>query len=85
MERFEVKSRVKQVIARVLVLKPEEIADEANFIFDLGADSMQSLQLVAAFEEEFGIEMDQDAALAVQNVAVAVDFIGKILEAKGSG
>jgi acyl carrier protein len=85
MERFEVESRVKQVIAGVLGLKPAEIAGEANFIFDLGADSMQSLQLVAAFEEEFGIEMDQDAAMAVQNVAAAVDFIRKIVEAKGSG
>jgi acyl carrier protein len=83
MQRSEIESRVKQVIASVLNLKPAEIAAEANFIFDLGADSMQSLQLVAAFEEEFGIEMDQEAALAVQNVAAAVDFIQKILENKG--
>ena len=83
MQRSEIESRVKQVIARVLNLKPADIAAEANFIFDLGADSMQSLQLVAAFEEEFGIEMDQEAALAVQNVEAAVDFIRKILENKG--
>jgi len=83
MQRSEIESRVKQVIARVLNLKPDEIASEANFIFDLGADSMQSLQLVAAFEEEFGIEMDQEAALVVQNVDAAVDFIRKILEHKG--
>ncbi len=83
MQRSEIESRVKQVIARVLNLKPAEIAAEANFIFDLGADSMQSLHLVAAFEEEFGIEMDQEAALAVQNVAAAVDFIHKVLENKG--
>jgi acyl carrier protein len=83
MQRSEIESRVKQVIARVLNLKPDEIASEANFIFDLGADSMQSLQLVAAFEEEFGIEMDQEAALAVQNVEAAVDFIRKILETQG--
>jgi acyl carrier protein len=44
---------------------------------------MQSLQLVAAFEEEFGIEMDQEAALAVQNVDAAVDFIQKVLETQG--
>jgi acyl carrier protein len=83
MQRSEIESRVKQVIARVLNLKPDGIASEANFIFDLGADSMQSLQLVAAFEEEFGIEMDQEAALAVQNVEAAVDFIRKILETQG--
>ncbi len=83
MQRSEIESRVKRVIARVLDMKPEEIASEANFIFDLGADSMQSLQLVAAFEEEFGIEMDQEAALAVQNVDAAVDFIRKVLETQG--
>jgi acyl carrier protein len=83
MQRSEIESRVKQVIARVLDLKPADIAAEANFIFDLGADSMQSLQLVAAFEEEFGVELDQEAALTVQNVAAAVDFIQKALQAKG--
>ena len=50
--------------------------DDANFIFDLGADSMQSVQLVAGFEEEFDIEMDEDKALDVQNIADAVAFIG---------
>jgi acyl carrier protein len=83
MQRSEIETRVKQVIALVLNLKPAEIDAEANFIFDLGADSMQSLQLVAAFEEEFGIEMDQEAALAVQNVDAAVDFIQKVLETQG--
>ena len=56
-----------------------EIADDANFIFDLGADSMQSLELVAGFEEEFGIEMDEDKALEVQNIDDAVDFIAGYL------
>jgi len=66
---------VSGVIRKVLQLPPGEIRPEANFVFDLGADSMQSLQLVAAFEEEFGVELDQEAALAVQTVASAVDFL----------
>ena len=49
------------------------------FVFDLGADSMQSVMLVAAFEEEFDIEMEQDKALGVQSVDGAVDFIAKLL------
>jgi acyl carrier protein len=75
MEKQEVQSRVKQVVSRVLKMDENEIADEANFIFDLGADSMQSLELVAGFEEEFDIEMDQDKALEIQSIDGAVEFI----------
>ena len=75
MEKQEVQARVKQVVARVLKMDESAIADEANFIFDLGADSMQSLELVAGFEEEFDIEMDQDKALEIQSIDGAVEFI----------
>jgi len=75
MEKQEVQSRVKQVVSRVLKMNESEITDEANFIFDLGADSMQSLELVAGFEEEFDIEMDQDKALEIQSIDGAVEFI----------
>ena len=79
MEQQEVQSRVKQVVARVLKMDESEITDEANFIFDLGADSMQSLELVAGFEEEFDIELDQDKALEVQSIDGAVEFIEEYL------
>ncbi|MFH1213527.1 MAG: acyl carrier protein [Candidatus Neomarinimicrobiota bacterium] len=75
MERNEVESRVKKVVASLLKINLAEVTGNANFIFDLGADSMQSLELVAAFEEEFGVELDQDKALAVQTVDDAVNFI----------
>jgi len=75
MEKTEVQEKVKQVIASVLKLKDSDIADEANFIFDLGADSLQSIELIAGFEEEFDIEMEEDKALEVQTVSDAVDFI----------
>ena len=75
MEKQEVQSRVKEVVSRVLKMDESEITDEANFIFDLGADSMQSLELVAGFEEEFDIEMDQDKALEIQSIDGAVEFI----------
>ena len=71
----EVQTKVKQVISNVLKMSEDEISNEANFIFDLGADSMQSLELVAAFEEEFDIEMDQEKALEIQTVSDAVNFI----------
>ena len=61
-------------------MNEDEITNDANFIFDLGADSMQSLELVAAFEEEFEIEMDQEKALEIQNVSDAVNFIESYLK-----
>jgi len=75
----EVLNRVVAVTARVLGLEPDSIEEESNFIFDLGAESSQSVELVAAFEEEFGIEMEEDAALAVQTVGDAATFIAKYL------
>jgi acyl carrier protein len=80
MSTHEVQSRVKKVIGNVLKINATEIGDEANFIFDLGADSMQSMELVAAFEEEFNIEMDEDKALNVQTVSAAADFIAAQLK-----
>jgi acyl carrier protein len=75
MERENIKERIKNVVANVLKVDEGEISDDANFIFDLGADSMQSMLLIAAFEEEFGIEMDVAKAQEVQTIGGAVDFI----------
>jgi len=75
----EVKTRVKKVIADVLEKDVSEIADSANFVNDLGASSLQSIRLVAGFEEEFNIEMDEDKSLQVQNVSEAVTFINSYL------
>ncbi len=75
MEKSEVQKKVKEVAAKVLNMDESAISDEANFIFDLGADSMQSLEMVAAFEEAFDIEMDEDKALEIQTIQDAVGFI----------
>ena len=79
MDNSEVQKRVKKVIKQVLKLSEENISDEANFVFDLGADSLQSVELVAAFEEEFQIEMEEDKALEIQTVSDAVKFISQYL------
>lgn len=79
MEKNEILTRVKDVVSNVLKTDPSEITDDANFIFDLGADSMQSVELVAGFEEEFDIEMDQDKALEIQTIEDAADFIASYL------
>ena len=79
MDKNEILTRVKEVVSSVLKTDPSEITDDSNFVFDLGADSMQSVELVAGFEEEFDIEMDQDKALEVQNIDDAVNFIAEYM------
>lgn len=79
MDNNELQERVKKVISKVLKVNEDNISDDANFIFDLGADSLQSVELVAAFEEEFQIEMEEDKALEVQTVSDAVKFISQYL------
>jgi acyl carrier protein len=80
MEKSEVQKRVKKVIAAVLKTNEENIRDNANFIFDLGADSLQSVELVAAFEEEFQVDLPEDKALEVQTVSDAVEFISHYIK-----
>jgi acyl carrier protein len=76
-----VEERVKAVTARKLGVDEVKMSD--NFTADLGAESVDSIELVAMFEEEFGIEMDEDAALSVQTVGDAVKFITKVCKEQG--
>ena len=71
--------RIKNVAAELLKIDSSRVQESSRFVEDLGADSMQSIELVAAFEEEFDIEMDEDAALGVKTVGDAVGFIDKVL------
>ena len=76
----DIAARVKKVTAALLNVDESKIEDASRFVEDLGAASIQSIELVAAFEEEFDIEMDEDEALAVKTVGDAVTFIGKTIE-----
>ena len=78
-----IEERVKAVTARILKLDPDQIKAEHNFTVDLGAESVQSIELVAMFEEEFGIEMEEDAALSVETVGKAVEFIAEVCRQQG--
>ena len=80
MNRDDVKARVYKVIAQVLKIEESQIDEANSFTADLGAESVQSVELMAGFEEEFDIEMDEDEALEVQNVGDAIDFIGRYLD-----
>jgi acyl carrier protein len=78
-----VEDRVKAVTARVLNADAAEIKLEHYFTVDLGAESVQSVELVAGFEEEFGINMDEEEALAVETVGGAVKFIAQVCKRQG--
>lgn len=78
-----VEERVKEVTAQVLKLNPDQIKLEDSFTADLGAESVQSIELVAMFEEEFGIEMDEDAALSIETVGKAAEFIAQVCAEQG--
>ena len=79
-EKMSVEERVKAVVVRQLKVKLEDIHDDSDFVHDLGADSMSSIELVAAFEAEFDIDMDEDAALSVKTVGKAIEFIRNELD-----
>ena len=78
----DVAERVKDVVARTLKVDRSRVTEDAYFVQDLGASSIQSVELVAAFEEEFDIEMDEEEALAVKTVGGAIKFIEDILKKK---
>ena len=78
-----VAERVKAVTARVLNIEAKTIKASDSFAADLGAESVQSVELVAMFEEEFGIEMDEDGALAVETVGGSIEFIAKVCKEQG--
>jgi acyl carrier protein len=78
-----VEERVRAVTVQVLKISPGQIKMESNFTVDLGASSVQSIELVAMFEEEFGIEMEEDAALAVETISNAVEFITSVCRQQG--
>ena len=69
--------KVKEIIADQLGVKKEEVTDEAKFIDDLGADSLDTVELVMALEEEFGIEIPDEDAEKMVTVGEAIKYIGQ--------
>jgi acyl carrier protein len=69
--------RVKKIVVEHLNVDAEKVTDNASFIEDLGADSLDTVELVMAFEEEFGIEIPDDAAESIVTVGDAVKYIDK--------
>ena len=73
----DIAERVKKIVVEHLGVEAEKVTDAASFIDDLGADSLDTVELVMAFEEEFGCEIPDDAAETILTVGDAVKFLEK--------
>ncbi|MBA4274874.1 MAG: acyl carrier protein [Alphaproteobacteria bacterium] len=73
----DIATRVKKIVVEHLGVEEAKVNAEASFIDDLGADSLDTVELVMAFEEEFGVEIPDEAAEKIQTVQNAIDFISK--------
>ena len=71
----ETADRVKKIVVEHLGVEAEKVTEEASFIDDLGADSLDIVELVMAFEEEFGVEIPDDAAEKISTVNDAISYI----------
>ncbi|MCK5574974.1 MAG: acyl carrier protein [Sphingomonadales bacterium] len=73
----DIAAKVKNIVVDHLGVDEDKVTEGASFIDDLGADSLDTVELVMAFEEEFGVEIPDDAAEKIQTVKDAIDFISK--------
>jgi len=78
----DVEARVKAIIVEQLGVDAEEVSAEASFVEDLGADSLDTVELIMAFEEEFGVEISDDEAEKIRKVRDAVEYIDKRAKAQ---
>ena len=72
---MSVEERVKSIIVEQLGVDADEVTAEASFVEDLGADSLDTVELIMAFEEEFGVEISDDEAEKIRKVKDAVEYI----------
>ena len=79
MTRQEIADRVIRTTARELKMNGSDVKETDSFAEDLGADSLRSIELVAAFEEEFGLSVIEEEALKVQSVGGAIDFFDSLI------
>jgi acyl carrier protein len=68
-------ARVREIIINELGVEPEKVTDEASFVEDLGADSLDTVELVMAFEEEFGVDIPDEDAEQMRTVGDAIKYL----------
>nr|WP_294545826.1 acyl carrier protein [uncultured Rhodopila sp.] len=74
-ESTDIAAKIKEIVVEHLGVDPAKVTPEASFIDDLGADSLDTVELVMAFEEAFNVEIPEDAAEKIITVKDAVDYI----------
>ncbi|HET9947972.1 MAG TPA: acyl carrier protein [Longimicrobiales bacterium] len=75
-------ARVREIIVNELGVEPEKVTDDASFVEDLGADSLDTVELVMAFEEEFGIDIPDEDAEQMRTVGEAIAYLREKAEAQ---
>lgn len=75
----QIESKVKEIIVKNLGVEESEVTSEASFKDDLGADSLDCVELVIDFEHEFGIEIDDNEAENINTVGEAIDYINNLI------
>nr|AOM68077.2 acyl carrier protein [Rhodochaete parvula] len=81
MEKHSISDRVKNIVSEQLGVNLDEVTDQASFVDDLGADTLDTVELVMAFEEEFSFEIPDEDAEKIKTVAQAMEFIQQKVEA----
>ncbi len=77
----DIQARITKVICEQLDVEASKVSIEADFIEDLGADSLDTVELVMAFEEEFDVEIPDDVAEKIRNVNDVIELVGKQIAA----
>jgi acyl carrier protein len=78
----EIADRVRSVISDQLMVELEEVSDESSFVEDLGADSLDTVELIMEFEDEFGVEISDEDAEKISTVGEAIAYLEKLVDSK---
>jgi acyl carrier protein len=78
----EIGDKVKAIICDQLMVDPDEVTDESSFVEDLGADSLDTVELIMEFEDEFGVEIPDEEAEKISSVGEAIAYLEKLLANK---
>ena len=78
----DISDKIKAIICDQLMVNPEEVNDESSFVEDLGADSLDTVELIMEFEDEFGIEISDEQAEQISTVGEAIAYLEKLLAGK---
>jgi len=80
----DISEKVKAIICEQLMVEPDDVNPDSSFVEDLGADSLDTVELIMEFEDEFGVEIPDEEAEKISNVGEAIAFLENLLAAKES-